>query len=155
MPDLYSVTEGIIPIDRVTALFVPRNFRGIRAPVVFFPVEPFKDRRVQLRCDAKINVWSLDRARAAFGDLIDAMENYQLPRIRHGQRNLCFTRHLPPFRQTECIPVPGLSLLQVSHLDADVADAAQRNDLSLRFVGYGIAADRKLHGIAIGIENKQ
>ena len=70
MPDLYPVAEGIIPIDRVTALFVPGNFRGIRPPVVFFSVEPFKDRRVQLRCDAKIDVWSLDRARASFGDLI-------------------------------------------------------------------------------------
>ena len=48
MSDLYTVPEGIIPVDRVTALFVPGNLRGIRAPVVFFPIEPFKDRRVQL-----------------------------------------------------------------------------------------------------------
>ena len=65
------------------------------------------------------------------------------------------TRHLSPFRQTECIPIPDLSLLQVSHLDADMADAAQRNDLSLRFVGYRITADRKLHRVAVGIKNEK
>ena len=123
MPDLYSVAEGIIPIDRVTALFVPGNFRGIRPPVVFFSVEPFKDRRVELRRDPKINVRSLDRARASLCDLIDLAQNHQLACIRHGERNLCFTWHLLPFCQAECIPIPGLSLLQIRHLDADVADA--------------------------------
>ena len=144
MPDLYPITEGIIPIDRVSALFVPGNFRGIRPPVVFFSVEPFKDRRIQFRRDPKIDVRSLDRARAPFSDLIDAVENDQLSRVRHGERELFLTRHLPVFRQTECIPVPGLSLLQVRHLDADMADPAQRNGLPLRFIAYGIPADRKL-----------
>ena len=125
MPNLDPIAEGIIPIDRVTALFVPRNFRGIRSPVVFLPVEPFKDRRVQLRCDAKIDVWSLDRARAALRDLIHSVQNHQLPCVWHGERNLCFTRHLSPFCQAERISVPGFSLLQIRHLDAHVADAAQ------------------------------
>ena len=80
MPDLYSVAEGIIPIDRVTALFVPRNFRGIRPPVVFFSVEPFKDRGVQFRRDTKIDLRSLDRAGAPLRDLIHPVENYQLSR---------------------------------------------------------------------------
>ena len=124
MPDLYSVAEGIIPIDRVTALFVPGNLRGIRPPVVFFPVEPFKDRRVQLRRYAKIDMRSLDGTRAPFRHLIDLAQNHELSRVRHRERELVLTRHLSPFRQTECIPVPGLSLFQVSHLDADVADAA-------------------------------
>ena len=155
MPDLYPIAEGIIPIDRVTALFVPGNFRGIRPPVVFFSVEPFKDRWVQFRRDPKINMWSLDRACAPFRDLIDTVENDQLPCVRHGECNLLFARHLSPFHQTESIPVPALSLLQVRHLDADVADAAQRNGLSLRFVSYRIPANRKLHGVAVGIENKE
>src|SRR4029434_10303222 len=155
MPDLYPITEGIIPIDRVSALFVPGNFRGIRPQVVFFSVEPFKDRRIQFRRDPKIDVRSLDRARAPFSDLIDAMENDQLSRVRHGERELFLTRHLPVFRQTECIPVPTLSLLQVRHLDADMADPAQRNDLPLRFIAYGIPADRKLYSVAVGIENEK
>ena len=144
MPDLYPITEGIIPIDRVSALFVPGNFRGIRAPVVFFSVEPFKDRRVHFRRDPEIDVRSLDGARASLSDLIDTMENDQLSRVRHGEGELFLTGHLPVFRQTESIPVPTLSLLQVRHLDAEMADTAQRNDLPLWFIAYGIPADRKL-----------
>jgi hypothetical protein len=78
VPDLYPVTEGVVPINRVTALFVPGNFRGIRPPVVFFSVEPFKDRRIQLRRDPKINVRSLDGARAPFRDLIHLAEDHEL-----------------------------------------------------------------------------
>src|SRR6266850_5051946 len=110
MPDLYPVTEGIITVDRVTALFVPGNFRGIRAPVVFFSVEPFKYRRVKIRRDTEIDVRSLDRARASFGDLIDLAQNHELSRVWYRECELVLTRHLLPFRQTECISVPGLSL---------------------------------------------
>ena len=70
MPDLYPITEGIIPIDRVSALFVPGNFRGIGSPVVFFSIEPFKNGRVQFGSDPKIDVRPLDRARASLSDLI-------------------------------------------------------------------------------------
>src|SRR5262245_19097366 len=155
MPNLYPIAKGIIAINRVTPLFVPGNFRWIRPPVVFFSVEPFKDRRVKFRRDPKIDVWPLDRARASFRDLIHSTQNHELSRVRYRERNLFFTRHLPPFRQTECIPVPVLSLLQISDLDADVTDSAQRNDFSLRFVSYRIPADRKLHGVAVGIQNKE
>src|SRR5258708_5663540 len=101
MPDLYPVTEGIITVDRVTALFVPGNFRGIRAPVVFFSVEPFKYRRVKIRRDTEIDVRSLDRARASLRDLIHATQNHQLSRIRHGQSNLFVAGHLFLFREAE------------------------------------------------------
>src|SRR5262245_26275097 len=141
MADLYSVTEGIIAINRVTTLFVPGNFRGIMTPVVFFSVEPFKDRRIKIRGDTKIDVRSLDRARASLSDLIDTVENHQLPRVRYRERKLLFARHLRAFRKTESIPIPGLSPFKIRHLDADMADPAQRNGLPLRFVTDRIPAD--------------
>src|SRR5262245_6546978 len=153
MADLYSVTEGIITINGVTPLFVPGNFRWIRTPVVFFSVEPFKDRRIQFRRDSKIDVRPLNGARAPFCDLIHFAQNHKLSRVRYREGNLAFTRYLLALRQTECIPVPVLPLLQVSDLDADVTDSAQRNDFALRFVSYRIPSDRKLHGVAIGIES--
>src|SRR5215813_6855726 len=155
VPNLYPVTEGIIAINRVTALFVPGNFRWIRTPVVFFSVEPFKNRRIQFRRDPEIDVRPLNRARAPFRNLIHLTQNHELSRVRHREGNLAFTWYLSPFRQTECIPVPVLPLLQVSDLDADVTDSAQRNDFSLRFVSYRIPSDGKLHGVAIRIQNKE
>src|SRR5262245_927912 len=153
--NLYPVTEGIIAINRVTTLFVPGNFRWIRTPVVFSSVEPFKDRRVKFRRDPEIDVRPLHRARAPFCDRIRLAQNHELSRVRYSEGNLPFTRYLPALHQTECIPVPVLPLLQVSDLDADVTDSAQRNDFSLRFVSYRIPSDRKLHRVAIGIQNKE
>ena len=154
MPNLYPVAEGIIAIDRVTALFVPGNFRGIRPPVVFFSVEPFKDRRVQFRRDPKIDVRSLDRARAPFRDLIHAMENDQLSRVRHREGELFLAGNLLFFREAECFPVPVFPA-PVRHFHAHMADSSERHDLALRFVADRIAADRKLDGVAVGIENEK
>src|SRR6516165_10462116 len=134
MPDLYPIAERIIAIHRVAALFVPGDFRGIRSPIVFFPVEPLKNGRIQFRCDAKIDMWSLDRPRAALGDLIHSMQNHQLSRAWHSQRYLFITRHLFFFREAEGIPVPSLSLLQICHFDTHMTDAAQGNYLPLGFV---------------------
>ena len=155
MPDLYPVAEGIIAIDRMAALFMPGDFRGIRPPVVFFAVEPLKNRRVQFRCDAKIDMRSFDRPRAALGNLIHSMQNHQLSRVRYSKRYLFITRHLSFFRQAERIPIPGLSLFQIRHFDSHMADASERDDLPLGFVSYRITADRKLHRVAVGIENKE
>src|SRR5262245_56671715 len=155
MANLYPVAEGIIAINRVTTLFVPGNFRWVRTPVVFFSVEPFKDRRIQFRRDPEIDVRHLHRTRAPFRDLIHFAQNHELSRVRYRKRSLAFTGYLLRFRQTECIPVPVLSLLQISDLDADMTDSAQRNDFPLRFVSYRIPADRKLHGVAIRIQNKK
>ncbi len=124
MPDLYPVAEGIIAINRVTTLFMPGNFRRIRPPVVFFPVEPLKNRRVQFRGDAEINMRSFDCARAALGDLIHLCENHELSRVWYSECDLFFTRHLSFFRQAKRIPIPGLSLFQIRHFDAHMADAS-------------------------------
>src|SRR5262249_45704725 len=98
VPNLYPVTEGIIAINRVTALFVPGNFRWIRTPVVFFSVEPFKNRRIQFRRDPEIDVRPLHRARAPFCDLIHFAQNHELSRVRHREGNLAFAGHLPALR---------------------------------------------------------
>ena len=76
MADLNAIAERIIAVDRVTALLVPRDLRRVRSPVVFFTIEFFQDLRINLGVDAKIDMRSFDRARAALGHLIDAVQNH-------------------------------------------------------------------------------
>src|SRR5918999_801665 len=96
--DLNAIAEGIVAVDGVAALLVPRNLGRIRSPVVFLAVEFFQDRRIDRGVDAKIDMGSLDRSRATLRDLLDAAQNYQLARVGYGQRNLLIARHLPFFR---------------------------------------------------------
>jgi len=124
-------------------------FVGVR-PQCILPLNRFKDRWVQFRRDTEIDVRALTRV-VLRSHLIDAMENYQLACIRHGERNLCFTRYLP-LPSDRMYPGTGLPAPN-RHLDADVADAAQRNGLSLRFVSYR-SRNRKLHCVAVGSRTK-
>src|SRR5262249_1414028 len=120
-----------------------------------FSVEPFKDRRIQFRCGSEIDVRPLHRARAPFCDLFHFAPNHELSRVRHPEGDLAFAVPLPALRWTACVPRRVLPPPQVSDLDADVTDSTQRNDFPLRFVSYRIPSDRKLHGVAIGIQNKE
>ena len=61
-----------------------------------------------------------DRARATLGDLIDAMQNDQLPGVRHGERRLFLARNLLFLGQAESVAIPDFALLQVSHLDSNM-----------------------------------
>src|SRR5436309_3186972 len=78
MPDLNPVPKRIVTVDRMAALFMPGNFRGIRSPVKLASIEFFEDRRVELRRNAKIDVRTLDRARAPLSDLIDFVQDHEL-----------------------------------------------------------------------------
>src|SRR5437870_4357957 len=98
MADLNAIAKRIITVNRVTALLMPRDLRRVRSPVIFFAVEFSQDRRIDRRVDTKIDMRPFDRARAALGDLIDATQDYQLPRVRHGQRYLLVARNLLFFR---------------------------------------------------------
>src|SRR5206468_7965873 len=111
MPDLNPVTERIVTVDRMAALFMPGNFRGIRSPVKLAPIEFFEDRRVELRCNAKVNVRPLDRARTALRHLIDFVQNDELPGVWHGERKLLVAGNLFLFRQAEGVAVPHSALL--------------------------------------------
>src|SRR5437867_10637914 len=64
MPDLNPVPKRIVTVDRMAALFMPGNFRGIRSPVKLAPIEFFLDRRVKPLCHVKIQVPALCCARA-------------------------------------------------------------------------------------------
>ena len=92
--DLDSVAEWIVTIHRMAALLVPGNFRRIRSPIELSAVEPFENRRVNFRRDAEINVWPFDGASASLGDFGDAMQDHELSRVRHGERDLAFTGNL-------------------------------------------------------------
>ena len=83
VPELNSVAKWIIAVNRMSALFMPGNFRRIRSPVIFPPVKFFQYRWIKLRRDAKIDVWSFDRARAAISDFVDPVENDELSAIGH------------------------------------------------------------------------
>ena len=74
MPDLNPIAERIVAVNRMSALLVPGNLGRIRSPVIFFAVELFENRRIELRRDTKIDMRPFDRARAALGDLIDSMQ---------------------------------------------------------------------------------
>src|SRR5207253_7712877 len=103
MPDLNPIAKRIVTVDRMAALFMPGNFRGIRSPVKLAPIEFFEDRRVKLRRDAEIDVRSLDRPCTTLGDLIHLVENHELPRVLYGERKLLVARNLFVFRQPEGI----------------------------------------------------
>src|SRR2546430_12910184 len=45
MPDLKPIAKRIVTVDRMAALFMPRNLRGIRSPVKLASIEFFEDRR--------------------------------------------------------------------------------------------------------------
>ena len=83
MPNLNSIAEWIIAVHGMPALLVPRNFRRIRSPVIFSPVEFFQYRWLKIRRDAKIDVRPFHCARAPLGDLIDLMKNDQLSAVGH------------------------------------------------------------------------
>src|SRR5919109_3913306 len=72
--NLNPISERVIPINRVTALLVPGDLSRIRPPVVFLAAEFLQDHRIDGGIDAKIDVRSFDRARAALGNLIDSMQ---------------------------------------------------------------------------------
>src|SRR5205823_7320519 len=111
MSDLNPIAKRIVTVDCMLTLLVPRNLRGIRSPVKLAPIEFFEDRRVKLRSDAKIDVRTLDRARAPLSDLIDFVQNDQLPGVWHGERKLLVAGNLFLFRQAEGVEVPHSALL--------------------------------------------
>jgi hypothetical protein len=94
MANLYSVAERIVTVHRMAALFMPWYFRRVRAAVVFFTIEFFENRRIKLRRDAKVDMGSLDGARAALGDLIDFAQDHKLSRVGHGEGRLLLARNL-------------------------------------------------------------
>lgn len=81
--NLNSVAKWIIAVNRMSALFMPGNFRRIGSPVIFPPVKFFQYRWIKLRRDAKIDVWSFDRARAPLSHLVDPVENDELSAVGH------------------------------------------------------------------------
>src|ERR1044071_4764113 len=140
MADLNPIAERIVAVNRVPALLMPGNLARIRSPVEFLAVEFLQDRRVKLRRDAKVDVRPFDRARAALGDSIDAVEDYQLPGVRHGERELFVAGHLFPLGKTESIAIPAFPLIEIGDLHTHVADARERHDFPLRLVPDGITA---------------
>src|SRR5439155_23951675 len=92
MPDLNPIAKRIVTVDRMAALFMPRNLRGIRSPVKLASIEFFEDRRVKLRRAAEIDVRSLDRPCTTPGALIHLLENPEPPSAWAGARELFLVR---------------------------------------------------------------
>src|SRR5690242_13215671 len=155
VPDLNSIAKWIVAVHRMSALFMPGNFRRIGSPVIFSPLKFFQYRWIEIRRDTKIHVRPFDRARAPLGHLIDRVENDELSTVGYGECDLFFARHLLLFAQSEGVPIPSFALLQVRDFHSHVTDSAQRHDPALGFVADGIAPYGQFQSVAVGINNKE
>src|SRR2546430_10694487 len=93
MPDLKPIAKRIVTVDRMAALFMPRNLRGIRSPVKLASIEFFEDRRGKLPRDAgndgraPASPWTTPAA------LFHLLEKHELPPVCHGWRHIVRAGH--------------------------------------------------------------
>src|SRR4051812_42036679 len=154
LTDLDAVTERIVAVHGMSADLMPGDLGRILSPVELALLEPTEDRWIVLVRNAEVDVRALDPL-YSLREPVDSLENDQL--AGHGDHELClvFTRDLIILYQAERISVPGDRLLQLEHLDTDMADAPEGNRAALGRIVARITSDRKLDRVAVWVQQEQ